>query len=83
MASRGQIPFKRVLKMLKDCAPGYTITLKTHKQWARYRGRTFYLPKGPHGTKGQRFDIEIGHVRGLVREFEIDQDCARKHLPQL
>ena len=68
--------------MLEACAPGFRIEEKLHRNWVRYKGKTFPgLPKGEHG-KGDP-EIEIGHVRKLIRFLGIDQSCAEKHLPTL
>ncbi len=68
--------------MLHKCAPGFSIEAKTHKNVIRYRGLTYpKFPRGPHG-KGQNFGVEIGHVKSLVRFFEI-QDCAATVLDAL
>ena len=82
MATRGQVRLKNILKMLRKCAPGYTFEEKTHLHWVRYQGRTFRLPQGKHGV-GNNAEIEIGHVRGLVKHLDIDPDCAKRQLPQL
>lgn len=82
MPRRGSVAFKKVLKMLKDCAPGHTIEDKTHLRWIRYRGKCHRAPQGPHGA-GNNYEIKIGQARGIVTHLGIDPDCARKHLPQL
>ena len=65
------VRFKNVLKMLDDCAPGYTIRLATHSRVVQYRGKTDRnLPK---------FDeIELGHLRSMARHLGI-KECAAKH----
>lgn len=82
MGSRGQIRLRKILKMLKKCAPGYTLEEKTHLHWIRYEGRKATLPQGEHG-RGKNAEIEIGHVRNLVRALEIPEDCVSKYLPQV
>ena len=82
MPTRGQVAFKKVLKMLRECAPEYAIEDKTHLRWIRYRGKCVRVSQGPHGA-GNNYEIKIGQARGIVTQLEIDFDCARKHLPQL
>jgi hypothetical protein len=62
-----------VIKMLDECAPGYTIRLANHSRVIQF------------GTKGYRTfpkhdPMENGHVRKLVRFLGI-MPCASKHLP--
>ena len=71
MVSTGQIPFKSIRKMLVECAPGHTIEHKTHKTWVSYGKKTAYLPRGPHGSR-RSYSLEVGHVRNMVRHFEIE-----------
>lgn len=72
-----------VWAMLDECAPGYSATEGDH-YWSILhpnRAKTFNtLPTGKHGAR--RPEAEIGHVRQMVRLFEI-QDCAAKHFPGL
>ena len=58
--------------MLDDCAPGHGIRLATHSRVITYNGRVYRtFPK---------FDnIELGHVRKMVRYLGIDKDCAERH----
>jgi hypothetical protein len=63
--------FADVQRMLTDCAPGHTIRLTNHFRMVKYRGKVFpTLPKHP--------TIELGHIRKMVRHFEI-QECAAKY----
>jgi len=81
MSSFGTITLKKIWKMLKECAPGYTKEERDHNWLVRYDGKSFHnLPKGPH--KRAKAEIEIGHVRQLVRLFEIE-DCASTEIPAL
>lgn len=83
MTSRGEIPLKRVWEMLERCAPGHTVVTRVHYHLIRYRERSYpALPLGKHG-KRENPPIEIGHIRKMVRQLEIDPDCARQALPQL
>jgi hypothetical protein len=50
-----------------------------------FRGKTYYrFPAGPHGKNrgGKRYRVEIGHVKNLVRLFEV-RECAKNHFDQL
>jgi len=69
------VSFGDVKKLLKDCAPGHKIQLKTHFRIVYWKSKTFRsLPKNN--------TMEIGHVRGMVRLFGI-MECAKKILPLL
>jgi len=73
--------------MLDTCAPGHVFTEKLHHYWVTFSGKTYTtLPKGSHSDRGQRSgqaEIEIGHVRKIVRFLEIDKACARRVIPML
>jgi hypothetical protein len=65
------IGFDEVKKMLDECASGYTIRLANHSRVVKFNGKLYRtLPKFK--------EIELGHVRKMVRHFEI-KDCAAKH----
>jgi len=85
VTSRGQVKLKKLIKMLDTCAPGYSMEAKKHHSWVSYRGRTFRsLPLGQHGKrKPGAVEIEIGHIKQLIRHLAIDPECARKNLAQL
>jgi len=64
--------------MLDECLPGYSKTEGDHYWSIRHPdGKRVFttLPTGKHGAN--RPEAEIGHVRRLVRLFEISE-CARK-----
>lgn len=65
-------PYADVLRMLEQCAPGFSLRLATHSRVVSYGAKVYRtLPK---------FDnIELGHVRKMVRYLEIDKDCAKRH----
>lgn len=66
-------PFSQIEKVLKECAPGYTIRLATHSRVIHFKGKLFRtLPK--HDP------VENGYVRKLFRALGITA-CAAKHLP--
>lgn len=72
---------REIRRMLKECAPGFSIEQKVHKQWVRYKGKTAHLPKGEHGKKDP--EIEKGHIKHMLKHLEIDLECAKQHLPIL
>ncbi len=58
--------------MLEDCAKGHSIRLANHFRMVTYNYKTFpTLPK--------QENIEIGHIRQMVRHLEIDKECANKY----
>ncbi len=82
MVGRGQIRLKLVWKMLKKCAPGYERVQKTHNWRVTWQGKAYYrLPLGSHGHR-RNAEVEIGHVRSLVRYLGIEE-CAERELEQL
>ena len=87
MGSSGVVTLEQIIAMLEACAPGYEREEKEHHHWVRYNGRVYWrLPKGAHrhrGARSGRAEIEIGHVRKMVRFLDIDSDCAAQHLPAL
>ena len=85
MASQGTVLSGQVWAMLDECAPGHTRTLTKHNVRIAFRGETYYrFPAGPHGKKrgGNKYRVEIGHVKNLVRLFQI-RECARNHFEKL
>ena len=84
MSSFGMVPLKEIFSMLKKCAPGHTVEKHKHYFWVSYKGAVYRsLPTGKHGKRKGRADIEVGHVRKMIRHLEIDLKCAKKHLPIL
>ncbi len=83
MASRGTVLLSEILDMLEVCAKGYKIREKPHMHWVLFNGKIYpALPKGAHGSK-TRAEIEVGHLRKMIRFLGIDEECAKKHLPIL
>jgi hypothetical protein len=69
--------------MLDECAPGHTKKGREHNWFITWNGRSHWrLPRGEHGAR-KNPDIEIGHVKNLVRQLQIPEDCVAKQLPQL
>ncbi len=86
MPSVGRVKLKAVFDMLDECAPGYTCKPTTHFLRFRYAGKTYpSFPKGEHGRKriSGNAEIEMGHVRQLVRHLNINCDCANRMIPAL
>lgn len=63
--------YSDIQRMLENCARGFTVRLATHSRVVTFNGRVYRtLPK---------FDnVELGHIRKMVRHLEINADCARK-----
>lgn len=69
--------------MLDNCAPGHTRKAREHNYVVNYGQRSFpSLPLGKHG-KRENPSIQVGHVRHMVRQLQIDVDCVKRLLPQL
>ena len=65
--------FSLVKKMLKRCADGYTIRTARHYRIVNYDGQTFRtLPKHDN--------IELGHIRSMVRHLGINKECASEYI---
>jgi hypothetical protein len=66
--------------MLDECVPGHSRIRGDH-YWsiAHPDGKRVFpaFPTGSHGAR--RPEAEIGHVRALVRLFEIPAECVSKH----
>lgn len=61
-----------VLRMLEDCASGFSVRLATHSRVISFGGRVYRtFPKFP--------DIERGHIRKMIRYLGINAECAKKH----
>ena len=46
----------------------------------KFGGRSYRrIPLGQHGRK-QNVSVKSGHIRSLVRFFEINTDCVEKYL---
>jgi hypothetical protein len=74
-----------VVRMLRHCAPGAEIKNKPglHKVRVLWNGLTYTnLPKGAHGKREGRAEIEVGYVLDMVQLFGIEA-CAKEQLPAL
>ncbi len=68
--------------MLDDCAPGYTKKEREHNWCVTYNKVPFpRLPRGPHGRR-ENPEVQIGHLRQMVRLFQIE-DCAMTRIELL
>lgn len=73
---------KEVFAMLEHCLPGHTRRKTDHHWQIRYEGRVYpTFPLGRHGRR-ENVDVQTGHVRRLVRFFDI-ADCAKERLPNI
>jgi hypothetical protein len=82
MTSSGTVPLKKIWAMLDECAPGWKKIERTHNWVVQYNQITFpRLPKGDHGARNNP-DIQVGHVKQMVRLFQI-VPCAQKKIPTL
>ena len=79
MVSSGQVSSRKISEILDRCAPDHTTKDTTHKRFVYFGGKMAVLPRGPHGRR-KKYDIEIGHVKQLIRLLKIC-DCVRKHFP--
>ena len=62
--------------MLKLCADGYRIRTAKHYRIVTYDGQTFWtLPKHDN--------IELGHIRSMVRHLGRNRKCASEYILQL
>ncbi len=78
MGSFGQIELKAIWAMLDRCAPGYTKETREHNFCIRYRGNTYpRLPRGEHKKQNKNPQIQMGHVRQMIRQLQLDEDCCR------
>ena len=81
MVGYGQASHKEIWEMLDHCCPGWTRVESGHFFRVMWKGRTYAaLPKGQHGKKQGRAEVEVGHVKHMIRQLGIDMGCARKHL---
>ena len=69
-----------VWRMLDACLAGYEKILKPHRWNVKHGERTYHeVPLGEHGRR-KNPEIETGHIRGLVRFFEIPESCYSQFL---
>jgi hypothetical protein len=84
MTSSGRVRLGAIFEMLDKCASGYSVRELTHQWRVTFNGKPFFLQLGKRARKSvNRREIEIGHIRKMVRHLELDPDCVEKHLPQV
>ena len=81
MVSHGTIKLSKIRKMLRKCAKGFGEELKTHHIALTWDGKTALIPSGAHGSKDP--EMQVGHVKGMVRMLDLDKDCVRRHLKEI
>jgi hypothetical protein len=75
------VPLQSVWAMLDVCAPGWKKKARTHNYLVQWKALRYpALPRGEHGRTNP--DIQLSHVRKLVRHFGIET-CAKEQLPAL
>lgn len=70
------VPLAIIYKLLEACAVGHTTRQTTHAIKVSYNGKEY-------PTLPSYGDIEIGHIRSMVRVLEIDKECANRFIPNL
>jgi hypothetical protein len=70
------VPLATIHKLLEACAAGHTTRQTTHAIKVTYNGKEY--PTLPSYN-----DIELGHVRSMVRVLEINRECANRFIPNL
>ncbi|MBI5486271.1 MAG: hypothetical protein HY905_02945 [Deltaproteobacteria bacterium] len=82
MPSSGTVALLAIWAMLDACAPGHTRRQRVHNWLIRWGDRAYpRLPVGEHGRR-QNPEIEVGHVKQMVRLFGIEE-CAKRFLERL
>ena len=81
MTTSGSTSLKKIRDMLDGCAQGFSIENKKHRFWVKFKGKKFLLPKGEHGKKNP--EIEKGHIKKMIKQLEIDLECAKECLELL
>lgn len=82
MTTRGTIRLKKIWKMLRKCAKGFTRIESDHYWWIDYAENTFpSLPTGSHGRTNP--EIERGVIKRMVNQLELDVECVHRQLPEL
>ena len=69
--------------MLKKCAPGYRLIPGKHLDRIVWNGLVFpALPKGAHGKRSGRGEVQRPIARKLIRDLGIE-DCAKAEIAAL
>ena len=62
--------------MLDECAPGYTARDGKRRTVLKYKGKVHQPPKGNR-------TLEVGHLKKIVTQLEINRECAKTHFPDV
>lgn len=74
------VKLSAVWDMLDDCLDGHERKSSEEYWTVMFNGRSYRkLPLGPHGRR-QNVAVKSGHIRSLVRFFEIRDECVEKYL---
>ena len=68
-----------IWNMLDACAEGWTKKEGPHNFSVFYGKKWHSMPTGAHGKGKGRGEVEISHVHGLLRKFDIE-DCGNAFL---
>jgi hypothetical protein len=83
VGTHGRVRLSSIFEMLRKCAPGFHSQETDHYIRITYNGLTFPdLPRGEHGRRDGRAEIQRGVVKKMVRYLGI-ADCARMEIEAL
>ena len=83
MSTKGRILLRDIFEMLNECLPGWRSQEGQHKIRILYGGRTYpSLPRGEHGKRPGRAEIQKKHVKDLAEFFGI-LECAQRRIQLL
>ena len=69
-----------VWAMLDECLQGHERKASEEYWTVKFNSRSYrHLPVGPHGRK-TNVSLKSGHIRSLVRFFDIGDECVAKYL---
>ncbi len=76
MTAPREVPKTKIRQMLKECAPGYSCRDGRRRTVVKFNGKVHQPPKGDR-------TLEVGHLKKIVTQLEIDRECAAKHFPNV
>ena len=80
MPTKGRVLLRDIFAMLDECLPGWEKRDAPHHIRITLQNRTYpSLPKGEHGKRPGRGQIQGKQVKDLAEFFGI-LECARKYL---
>ncbi len=83
MSTHGRVRLNEIFEMLRKCAPDFQSRETDHYFRITYNGRLFPdLPRGEHGRRDGRAEIQRGVVKKMVRFLGIEE-CAKRELEAL